>query len=82
MLVISISLIAYQLTVANNIHSESTPTLRHLQATEKVVEAVVEPIQYKRTATGGVVNSSLTLLTLVAFIGNFAFTVIIFWISK
>lgn len=35
-----------------------------------------------RTATGGVINTLLSFLTLLAFIGNGAFMVYSFWLSK
>jgi hypothetical protein len=35
-----------------------------------------------RTATGGVINTLLSFLTLLAFIGNGAFMVYTFWLSK
>lgn len=38
--------------------------------------------QFRRTATGGVMQSALTLLTLAAFAGNFSFAVYVFWLSK
>jgi len=35
-----------------------------------------------RTATGGVINTLLVLLTIVSFIGNAMFLVYVFWLSK
>ena len=35
-----------------------------------------------RTATGGLINTLLVLLTIVSFIGNALFLVSVFWLSK
>ena len=35
-----------------------------------------------RTATGGIINTLLSFLTVIAFIGNGAFMVYTFWLSK
>jgi len=35
-----------------------------------------------RTATGGIINTLLVLLTIVSFIGNGIFLVYVFWLSK
>eukprot|EP01040_Poterioochromonas_malhamensis_P004191 gene4191-4486_t len=36
----------------------------------------------RRTATGGIVNSIMIVLTVIAFIGNGLFLVYVFWLSK
>ena len=35
-----------------------------------------------RTATGGIINTLLSFLTVLAFLGNGAFMVYAFWLSK
>lgn len=35
-----------------------------------------------RTATGGIINTLMVILTIVSFIGNFLFLVYVFWLSK
>lgn len=35
-----------------------------------------------RTATGGLINQIMVVLTFVAFIGNGAFVIYVFWLSK
>jgi len=49
-----------------------------LLSTDKDSESESAP----RTATGGVINTLLVLLTIVSFIGNAMFLVYVFWLSK
>ena len=46
---------------------------------EKDLEQPEAPL---RTATGGIINSILVFLSIVAFIGNGVFMVNVFWFSK
>lgn len=46
------------------------------------VDIEIEPVHYKRTATGGVINTVLTILTMIAFFGNLSFAVYVFWLSR
>jgi hypothetical protein len=39
-------------------------------------------VPVSRTATGGFVNTVMVFLTVVAFIGNGAFMIYVFWLSK
>jgi hypothetical protein len=41
-----------------------------------------EPRQFPRTATSGIVHRLLVFLTMIAFVGNAAFMVFVFWMSK
>jgi hypothetical protein len=41
-----------------------------------------KPQKTTRTATGGIIYTFLTLLTAFAFIGNGAFLIYVFWLSK
>lgn len=44
--------------------------------------ALNDEIPVMRTATGGFVNTIMILLTILAFVGNAAFMVDVFWLSK
>jgi hypothetical protein len=41
-----------------------------------------DSVPYARTATGGFINTIMVFLSVVAFVGNGAFMVYVFWLSK
>ena len=45
-------------------------------------EKVVEHAPVVRTATGGFIHTIMVFLTIVSFIGNGAFMVYVFWLSR
>lgn len=71
------------LTQARNVRFERNL----LQTIENEVEVperedVKIDSEERRTATGGIVNSIMIVLTVIAFIGNGLFLVYVFWLSK
>ena len=49
---------------------------------ENNIDKVNDPTPILRTATGGFVHTIMVFLTIVSFIGNGAFMVYVFWLSK
>lgn len=47
-----------------------------------VATADDDEVPTTRTATGGVINTIMVLLTIFAFIGNGAFLIDVFWLSR
>lgn len=75
-------------TTSNNLRAsggDSKASVSQVVAKAVVADAVDlenDGLPVSRTATGGVINTLLSFLTLLAFIGNGAFMVYTFWLSK
>ena len=52
------------------------------QKNENNIDKGNDPTPILRTATGGFVHTIMVFLTIVSFIGNGAFMVYVFWLSK
>lgn len=49
---------------------------------QKPIEKEVDQTPIVRTATGGFIHTIMVFLTIVSFIGNGAFMVYVFWLSR
>ena len=83
---IALTLIRFPAVQASRTLSSNTSNghrLRRLMINDpEDVDIEIEPVHYKRTATGGVINTVLTILTMIAFFGNLSFAVYVFWLSR
>ncbi len=68
--------------VENKFHrSLQSEVENHINSITEEIEADDKPIVI-RTATGGFINTVMIILTIFAFLGNGAFLVYVFWLSK
>jgi len=65
-------------TVVTDIIDTKINTQKH----ENNIDKGNDPTPILRTATGGFVHTIMVFLTIVSFIGNGAFMVYVFWLSK